>query len=143
MERGGELYFSMTPRVCVFLWLVEWERGELEGLAAVSKWLPLGIARGSAPVSRDASSGYCGPRTFLPQGSQSVTTMAFGGGFSLGSNVQEKHSARIRGGSSRLSVHVRALKRRLCPCFSAQLVTCDTKLRDQCKGTTCNRYSSD
>uniref|UniRef100_A0A3Q3D5S7 Cysteine rich secretory protein LCCL domain containing 1 n=1 Tax=Hippocampus comes TaxID=109280 RepID=A0A3Q3D5S7_HIPCM len=25
-------------------------------------------------------------------------------------------------------------------CFAAQLVTCDTKLRDQCKGTTCNRY---
>ncbi|XP_010785406.1 cysteine-rich secretory protein LCCL domain-containing 1-like [Notothenia coriiceps] len=25
-------------------------------------------------------------------------------------------------------------------CFSAQLVTCDTKLRDQCKGTPCNRY---
>ena len=24
-------------------------------------------------------------------------------------------------------------------CNSAQLVTCDTKLRDQCKGTTCNR----
>lgn len=78
----------MTPRVCVFLWLVEWEvgGGRLEGLAAVSKWLPLGIARGSAPVSRDASAGYCGPRTFLPQGSQSVATMAFGGLFSLGSN---------------------------------------------------------
>uniref|UniRef100_A0A3B4CYK3 LCCL domain-containing protein n=1 Tax=Pygocentrus nattereri TaxID=42514 RepID=A0A3B4CYK3_PYGNA len=25
-------------------------------------------------------------------------------------------------------------------CFAAQLVSCDTKLRDQCKGTTCNRY---
>uniref|UniRef100_A0A8C2ZLT5 Cysteine rich secretory protein LCCL domain containing 1 n=1 Tax=Cyclopterus lumpus TaxID=8103 RepID=A0A8C2ZLT5_CYCLU len=25
-------------------------------------------------------------------------------------------------------------------CFSAQFVTCDTKLRDQCKGTPCNRY---
>uniref|UniRef100_A0A4W4F6Z9 LCCL domain-containing protein n=1 Tax=Electrophorus electricus TaxID=8005 RepID=A0A4W4F6Z9_ELEEL len=24
--------------------------------------------------------------------------------------------------------------------FTAQLVTCDTKLRDQCKGTPCNRY---
>lgn len=24
--------------------------------------------------------------------------------------------------------------------LAAQLVTCDTKLRDQCKGTTCNRY---
>lgn len=28
-------------------------------------------------------------------------------------------------------------------CVSAQLVTCDTKLRDQCKGTPCNRYKSD
>ncbi|KAF3835939.1 hypothetical protein F7725_028497 [Dissostichus mawsoni] len=25
----------------------------------------------------------------------------------------------------------------------SQLVTCDTKLRDQCKGTPCNRYSSE
>uniref|UniRef100_A0A671XHG6 Cysteine rich secretory protein LCCL domain containing 1 n=1 Tax=Sparus aurata TaxID=8175 RepID=A0A671XHG6_SPAAU len=37
-------------------------------------------------------------------------------------------------------VSVRALKGLLCLCFSAQLVTCDTKLRDQCKGTPCNRY---
>ncbi|XP_069369109.1 cysteine-rich secretory protein LCCL domain-containing 1 isoform X3 [Paralichthys olivaceus] len=25
-------------------------------------------------------------------------------------------------------------------CYKGQLVTCDTKLRDQCKGTACNRY---
>uniref|UniRef100_A0A8C1CF87 Cysteine rich secretory protein LCCL domain containing 1 n=1 Tax=Cyprinus carpio carpio TaxID=630221 RepID=A0A8C1CF87_CYPCA len=25
-------------------------------------------------------------------------------------------------------------------CYAAQIVTCDRKLRDQCKGTTCNRY---
>lgn len=31
----------------------------------------------------------------------------------------------------------------LCSCLSAQYVTCDTKLRDQCKGTPCNRCGSD
>lgn len=70
--------------------------GGLEGLAAVSKWLPLGIARGSAPVSRDASSGYCGPRTFLPQGSQSVTTMAFGGVFRSAPTFKKNRSLASR-----------------------------------------------
>lgn len=27
-------------------------------------------------------------------------------------------------------------------CCAAQTVTCDTKLRDQCKGTTCNRWDT-
>lgn len=36
-----------------------------------------------------------------------------------------------------------ALKDLCVPCLSAQYVTCDTKLRDQCKGTPCNRCGSD
>uniref|UniRef100_A0A7N6BY56 LCCL domain-containing protein n=1 Tax=Anabas testudineus TaxID=64144 RepID=A0A7N6BY56_ANATE len=32
------------------------------------------------------------------------------------------------------------IERTFCLLVSAQLVTCDTKLRDQCKGTPCNRY---
>lgn len=35
------------------------------------------------------------------------------------------------------------VERPLCFCLSAQYVTCDTKLRDRCKGTPCNRCGSD
>lgn len=35
------------------------------------------------------------------------------------------------------------VERPLYSCLSAQYVTCDTKLRDQCKGTPCNRCGSD
>lgn len=49
----------------------------------------------------------------------------------------------VRVERSRMSVPASALKAPLCSCLSAQYVTCDTKLRDQCKGTPCNRCGSD
>lgn len=36
-----------------------------------------------------------------------------------------------------------SVERPLWSCLSAQYVTCDTRLRDQCKGTPCNRCVSD
>uniref|UniRef100_A0A8C6UBG8 Cysteine-rich secretory protein LCCL domain containing 1a n=1 Tax=Neogobius melanostomus TaxID=47308 RepID=A0A8C6UBG8_9GOBI len=40
----------------------------------------------------------------------------------------------------RFSIKLSLFMSTFCSCSAAQLVTCDTKLTDQCKGTTCNRY---
>lgn len=116
------------------------------GLAAVSKWLPPGSLRGSALVRRDASSLVV-PAVYIsspPRFSKLRVRLRK-------RKLDKKNQQHNNDDTSRphrrrrpvLVVFSRAAsKRHPCPCISAQLVTCDTKLRDQCKGTTCNRYTS-
>lgn len=119
--------------------------GGLSRLAAVSKWLPPGSLRGSVLVNRDASSEYLERCTFPPQG---FLKLRFSGQLlTLKKKDRKKEHDHSKSPTSEEEARARRFlcagsQRIPCPCFSAQLVTCDTKLRDQCKGTTCNRYGS-
>lgn len=98
--------------------------------------------KGPSPVSWDTSSSTADhPEPWIPPcSSRSVVTTV-----STHSRPFLKQAIRARADKT---VHVGScvtIQRPffLCSCVSAQLVSCDRKLRDQCKGTPCNRYSWD